>query len=155
MTDPSPGALGRIIQQRRRALGLSQEALAARASSDDDEVRQSDISRIELGKVHLPRLPRLTRLAAALDCSAAELLMAAVAPLELPACPAAPCSVAPVRHPVVLAPRPAACPRRALWRPTRPPTVVIARPDWEAALARMALAHRAIQQSQALLADTA
>ena len=68
------GTLGEVVRQRRRQLGWSQEELAARISSDGDDVRQSDISRLELGKVGLPRRARLQRIAAALGMSAGELL---------------------------------------------------------------------------------
>jgi CheY-like chemotaxis protein len=67
-------SLGTLIRRRRVALGLSQEALAARASDDHDEVRQADISRLELGKVGLPRRARWLRLAAALDLAPGALL---------------------------------------------------------------------------------
>src|SRR5690242_9251699 len=69
-----PGTLGDVIRRRRQQLGWSQEELAARASGPDDEVRQSDISRLELGKVGLPRRARLQRIATALDMPLGELL---------------------------------------------------------------------------------
>ncbi|HEX5500742.1 MAG TPA: helix-turn-helix transcriptional regulator [Thermomicrobiales bacterium] len=68
------GTLGDVIRRRRLDLGWSQEELAVRASSTHDDVRQSDISRLELGKVGLPRRARLTRIAAALDLPLGELL---------------------------------------------------------------------------------
>jgi transcriptional regulator with XRE-family HTH domain len=71
---PDRPSLGTLVRQRRLALGLSQEDLAARVSDDRDAVRQSDISRLELGKVGLPRRARLLRLAAALDLAPGDLL---------------------------------------------------------------------------------
>ncbi len=55
---------------------MSQEALAARVSDLGSEIDQADISRIELGKVDLPRRRRLEHLAAALELSPGELLEA-------------------------------------------------------------------------------
>jgi len=68
--------LGQLIRARRIALGMSQEALAVRVSDLGSEINQSDISRIELGKVDLPRRRRLEHLAAALELSLGELLEA-------------------------------------------------------------------------------
>ena len=68
--------LGQVIRARRRALGMSQEALAARVSDLGSEIDQADISRIELGKVDLPRRRRLEHLAVALELSPGELLEA-------------------------------------------------------------------------------
>lgn len=67
-------SLGAAVRQRRRELGLTQEQLAERASEQDDVVRQSDISRLECGRVSLPRRARVERLARALDLSPGELL---------------------------------------------------------------------------------
>ncbi|HEU0114813.1 MAG TPA: helix-turn-helix transcriptional regulator [Thermomicrobiales bacterium] len=66
--------MGDVVRRRRLELGWSQEELAARVSDADDEVRQSDISRLELGKVGLPRRARLQRIAAALGMPLGELL---------------------------------------------------------------------------------
>jgi len=69
-----PGSLGDVIRRRRLEFGWSQEELAARVGAQGDDVRQSDISRLELGKVGLPRRSRLERIAAALDMPLGELL---------------------------------------------------------------------------------
>ncbi len=75
MTSPeAPGSLGAVIRQRRSELGWSQEELAARVSDEGDEVRQSDISRLERGRVGLPRRARLLRLAAVLGLAPGDLL---------------------------------------------------------------------------------
>lgn len=66
--------LGVVIRQRRRELGWTQEELAERISADGEYVRQSEISRIENGKIELPRYERLVRIAAALDLPLGELL---------------------------------------------------------------------------------
>lgn len=67
-------SLGATIRARRLELGWSQEELAERISTDDEYVRQSEISRIESGRVTLPRRRRLEMLAAALDIPLGELL---------------------------------------------------------------------------------
>jgi transcriptional regulator with XRE-family HTH domain len=64
--------LGQFIRARRRMLGLTQEELAWRMA---DGMTQSEISRLEIGLVTLPRAERLQRLAKVLDVSAGELLM--------------------------------------------------------------------------------
>ena len=69
-----PGTLGEAIRRRRAALGWTQEELAERASAEGDRLRQSDISRLERGKVGLPHRERLERIAAALDLPLGELL---------------------------------------------------------------------------------
>ncbi len=66
--------LGEAIRDRRRELGWTQEELAARASTFPGEVRQSDVSRLERGKVGLPRRARLERIARALGLPLGELL---------------------------------------------------------------------------------
>ncbi|CAA9568131.1 MAG: hypothetical protein AVDCRST_MAG49-3287 [uncultured Thermomicrobiales bacterium] len=66
--------LGEVVRDRRRELGLTQEELASRVSADRDYVRQSEISRLERGRVGLPRRDRLTRIAEALRLPLAELL---------------------------------------------------------------------------------
>jgi transcriptional regulator with XRE-family HTH domain len=74
MTIPPP-RLGAVIRQRRLDLGWSQEELAARVSELGSVLRQSDISRLELGKVDLPRRERLVHLAVVLELSVGELLL--------------------------------------------------------------------------------
>ena len=78
MTTPTPpaSALGEMIHARRIALGLSQEELAALVSELGSEIRQADVSRIERGRVGLPRRRRLEHIAAALGMSLGELLAA-------------------------------------------------------------------------------
>ena len=66
--------LGEAIRDRRRELGWTQEELAARASTVPGEVRQSDVSRLERGKVTLPRRERLEHMAAVLGLSLGDLL---------------------------------------------------------------------------------
>lgn len=59
-------SLGRAIRERREEIGLTQEELANRVVSCGDETfRQSDVSRLESGRVQLPRLQRLEALARA------------------------------------------------------------------------------------------
>jgi ribosome-binding protein aMBF1 (putative translation factor) len=53
--------IGQAVRERRRALGLSQTELAARAG-----MTQPALSRLEAGGV-VPTLPLLARIAAALD----------------------------------------------------------------------------------------
>ena len=65
--------LGSFIRDRRVELGLTQEALAERVG---DTVRQAEISRLENDKVTLPRRERLEGIAAALDISIGDLLVA-------------------------------------------------------------------------------
>jgi transcriptional regulator with XRE-family HTH domain len=65
------GSLGEVMRARRRELGLTQEALAERIG---DGVRQADVSRMERGRVALPRRRRLERIAAALELPVGELL---------------------------------------------------------------------------------
>jgi len=66
--------LGEALRRRRLELGWTQELLAARVADLGGDLRQSDVSRLERGKVGLPRRERLTRIAAALDLSLGELL---------------------------------------------------------------------------------
>lgn len=66
--------LGSVIRKRRLELGISQEQLAELVSADGEYVRQSEISRLECGRVGLPRRERLERIAAALGMSIGELL---------------------------------------------------------------------------------
>jgi transcriptional regulator with XRE-family HTH domain len=66
-------AFGDYIRERRKDLGLSQEQLAARVGG---ACSQSDISRIERGLVQLPRMTTLVSLAASLEVSVGDLLIA-------------------------------------------------------------------------------
>ncbi|MEZ4520290.1 MAG: helix-turn-helix domain-containing protein [Thermomicrobiales bacterium] len=71
-------SLGRAIRDRRAELGLTQEALADRmAELGDDAMRQSDVSRLEIGQIQMPRLPRLEILARALELDIGMLLVSA------------------------------------------------------------------------------
>jgi transcriptional regulator with XRE-family HTH domain len=65
-------SLGEAIRLRRLALGMSQEELAERIGPD---VRQSDVSRLERGKILFPRLERLHQIADALGLSIGTLLI--------------------------------------------------------------------------------
>jgi transcriptional regulator with XRE-family HTH domain len=67
-------SLGDAIRLRRLELGMSQEELAERIGPD---VRQSDVSRLERGKILFPRLERLHQIAAALGLSIGALLIEA------------------------------------------------------------------------------
>lgn len=67
-------SLGDLVRRRCQELGFTQEELASRSSTDDEIVRQSDISRIERGQIQLPRRSRLERIATALDLPLGELL---------------------------------------------------------------------------------
>ena len=67
-------SLGEAIRQRRVELGMSQEELAERIGLD---VRQSDVSRLERGKVLFPRHERLNQIADALGVSMGALLVEA------------------------------------------------------------------------------
>jgi transcriptional regulator with XRE-family HTH domain len=62
-----------MIRRRRQALGLTQDQLAEQISGTD-HVTQTDISRIELGKVKLPHYERLERIGSVLDLPLGELL---------------------------------------------------------------------------------
>jgi transcriptional regulator with XRE-family HTH domain len=61
--------LGAAIRARRTELGMTKEELADRVG-----VRQAEVSRLERGRVALPRRPRLERIAAALGLATGELL---------------------------------------------------------------------------------
>ena len=63
--------LGDVIRARRQQLGLTQEELAERIG---EGVRQSDVSRLERGRVALPRRDRLQRIVTALNLPVGELL---------------------------------------------------------------------------------
>ena len=65
-------SLGEAIRLRRLELRMSQEELAERIGPD---VRQSDVSRLERGKIVFPRLERLNQIAAALGMSIGTLLI--------------------------------------------------------------------------------
>src|SRR5215207_8184572 len=67
-------SLGEAIRLRRLELGMSQEELAERIGPD---VRQSDVSRLERGKILFPRLERLNQIAAALGMTIGALLIEA------------------------------------------------------------------------------
>lgn len=70
-----PGSLGAAIKARRQQLGWSQEELAQRvAACGDGTFRQSDVSRVERGKVTLPHRARLAHIAAVLGLPLGELL---------------------------------------------------------------------------------
>jgi transcriptional regulator with XRE-family HTH domain len=73
MTDER-STLGTTIRERRLAHGWSQEELAERISTDEEYVRQSEISRLEKGWVAFPRRDRLERLAVVLNVPLGELL---------------------------------------------------------------------------------
>jgi transcriptional regulator with XRE-family HTH domain len=66
--------MGAYIRERRQRLGLSQEELAERVGG---AYSQSDISRLERGHIGLPRLGTIVRLAASLEVSVGDLLIAA------------------------------------------------------------------------------
>jgi transcriptional regulator with XRE-family HTH domain len=66
-------SLGQLIRRRRMELGLTQEELAERIG---DTVRQAEISRLERDRIALPRRHRLEQIAAALELSVGELLVA-------------------------------------------------------------------------------
>jgi transcriptional regulator with XRE-family HTH domain len=65
----SPKTRNRIIQQLRKAKGMTQRDLAAKA-----EITQGYVAQIELGKKKNPSLDVLRRLAEALDVPVTDLL---------------------------------------------------------------------------------
>ncbi|MEZ4665727.1 MAG: helix-turn-helix transcriptional regulator [Thermomicrobiales bacterium] len=67
-------SLGEAIRLRRLELGMSQEELAERIGPD---VRQSDVSRLERGRILFPRHERLHQIASALGISVGALLVEA------------------------------------------------------------------------------
>jgi len=67
-------SLGETIRVRRVALGWTQEVLAARIGGEGGICHQSEVSRLERGRVGLPRRARLERIAAALDLPLGDLL---------------------------------------------------------------------------------
>lgn len=68
MAPNSESAFGRIVRRRRKALGLSQEALAAEA-----DLHRTFVSMIERGE-RRPSLEVVRKLASGLDTSAADLV---------------------------------------------------------------------------------
>ena len=64
--------LGQFIRANRLAMGMTQEELAARVG---DNVRQSDISRLEKDGVDFPRRERLDAIAVALGVTLGDLLI--------------------------------------------------------------------------------
>jgi transcriptional regulator with XRE-family HTH domain len=66
-----PQTLGRAIRTRRAELGWTQEDLAKRIGCG---MRQSEISRLEIDRVTLPRRERLESISRALGLSLGELL---------------------------------------------------------------------------------
>ena len=64
--------LGQFIRANRLAMGMTQEELAARVG---DNVRQSDISRLEKDGVDFPRRERLDAIAVALGVKLGDLLI--------------------------------------------------------------------------------
>ena len=72
--DPQ-SSLGETIRTRRESLGWTQKELANRVSQHGDATfRQADVSRLERGRVALPRRDRLEHIAAVLDLPLGELL---------------------------------------------------------------------------------
>lgn len=69
---PMSTSLGSFIRERRQELGLTQEQLAERIGVN---VRQAEVSRLESGRIALPRRERMELLAAALEVSLGELLV--------------------------------------------------------------------------------
>jgi transcriptional regulator with XRE-family HTH domain len=68
-------SLGAVIKARRQELGWTQEELAERViAHGDDAFRQSDVSRLERGKVGRPHRDRLAHIAAVLGLSPGALL---------------------------------------------------------------------------------
>jgi len=65
-------ALGQFIRANRLAMGMTQEELAHRVG---DNVRQSDISRLENDGVDFPRRERLDAIAVALGVKLGDLLI--------------------------------------------------------------------------------
>lgn len=87
MDKASHSQLGSLIRARRLAFGLNQEAIASRmVARGDTTFRQTDVSRLELGKVGLPRRERLAHLAAVLELSTDDLVdaWAGSAPTTMP-----------------------------------------------------------------------
>lgn len=70
----SGSTLGRAIRARRRELGMTQQDLATLVNRGGDDMRQSDVSRLERCHVGLPRSQRLQQIAKALNIPPADLL---------------------------------------------------------------------------------
>lgn len=66
--------LGATIRARRLELGWTQEELARRIGGEGEFLGQSDVSRLERGRIGLPRRRRLERIAAVLGLPLGELL---------------------------------------------------------------------------------
>jgi transcriptional regulator with XRE-family HTH domain len=69
---PKTVQLGRLLRERRLALGVTQRDVAERI-----EMYQTAISKLECGSYGLPSLPILARLADALEAPLAALIEAA------------------------------------------------------------------------------
>lgn len=65
------GLLGQVIRERRVELGLTQQGLAEVIGAG---VTQAEISRLEHGRVQLPRRQRLEQIARGLNLPLGELL---------------------------------------------------------------------------------
>lgn len=74
-------ALGELILGRRKALGLSQQAVADRMAEAGCSAWRTTISQIERGVISLPDPPTLHALAAALELAPAALMAAAGYPV--------------------------------------------------------------------------
>jgi transcriptional regulator with XRE-family HTH domain len=70
---PGP-SIGQVVRNRRLLLGMTQVELAERASALGVPVKQSDISRLEHGKVGLPQCARMQGIAEALGVPLGALL---------------------------------------------------------------------------------
>ncbi len=73
VSDSAP-TLGSAIRARRRELGMTQQDLATLVNRGGDDMRQSDVSRLERGQVTLPRSHRLQQIAEALQLPSGDLL---------------------------------------------------------------------------------
>ncbi len=67
---PLSRAVGRIISEKRKRMGLSQEGLAERVG-----ISQESLSRMEKGSI-APKFERLQAFADALECQVADLFLA-------------------------------------------------------------------------------
>ncbi len=70
--------MGALIRARRIERRMSQQALAERISTTGAAVTRFTITRVERGRVSLPRHDLLERIAQALDMPIGELLAASV-----------------------------------------------------------------------------
>ncbi|MGA8726018.1 MAG: helix-turn-helix transcriptional regulator [Acidimicrobiales bacterium] len=84
MDEPTSGALGAVLRDRRRSLSLSTKSLGAAVG-----VPSSTISRIETGSFKAPRPDKLARIAEILQLPASEVFALAgyVTAKDLPAFP--------------------------------------------------------------------